>query len=80
VFGIVRVGEVAGWGVEREEAEVVSGWEMVEGEDSIGIEGIGHILAGKGAGQIIVMMTGTESIVVDCNIVEGCIAAVWIQG
>jgi len=53
---------------------------MAEEEDSIGIERIGHVPAGKGTGQIIVVMTRTGNIVVDCNIVEGCIAALWIQG
>jgi hypothetical protein len=57
---------------------VGSGWEMVEGGDSIGIGEIGRVLADKRTGRVMVMAAGIGSIVVDC-IVEGYIAAVGKQ-
>lgn len=69
----VGAGEVAGWGVARVGVEVGSGMEMVEGEDSIDIGGIGRVMAGRRMGRVMVM----ANIVVDCSVVEGHIVTVW---
>ena len=76
---IVDVGEVAGRGVAQAGAGPGPGWKMAEAEDSIGTEGIGRVLAGTGPGRVMVIATGMGSIVVDCSVVEGYIAAVWKQ-
>ncbi len=54
------------------------GWEMAEGEDSIGPAGIGRVLAGIEAARVMVMATQMRNIGVECSPVEGYIVLVSI--
>lgn len=73
----IGVGAAGGWAVSQ--AGAGCGWEVAEGEDSIGTAEIGRVLAGMRAGWVMVMAREMESIGVDCSVVEACAVAVWDQ-
>jgi hypothetical protein len=72
----IGVEAAVGWAVSQ--AGVGCDWEAVEeGEGSIGIAGIGRVLAGMKAGRVMAMATAMESIGLDCSAAEGRTVAVW---